>query len=645
MRLLAKNAEERYQTAAGLEADLRRCLAVRQSHDRIDFFPLGADDSSDRLLIAEKLYGREREVDALFGAFNRVVKQGATEMVLVCGYSGVGKSSVVNELHKVLVPPRALFAAGKFDQHKSDIPYSTLAQAIQMLLHQILVKSEAEVVRWRGAFLEALGPNGQLIVNLVPELEFIIGQQPDITGLPPQESQNRFKLVLRRFLGVFATAEHPLALFLDDLQWLDAATFDFIEHLITHPEVRHLLMICAYREDEVGLAHRLTRTLDALKKADAKVSELLLAPLKVDDVGHLVANALNCGIEFARPLSRLIHQRTGGNPFFAVQFLTELAAEGLLAFDPAAHGWHWDIDCIRAKGYTGNVVDLMAGKLRRLTVASQKALNQLACMGNAAETGVLVHVYGETMDAVLSEAVRAGLVVRQEREYRFLHDRIQQAAYALVPEEQSANMHLQIGRALLANLTADELEEHLFDVANQLNRGAVLLSNHDEKMQVAAIDLRAGRKAKASAAYASALTYFSEGMALLEESDWTNHYQFTFSLWLECTECELVSGNTGQAEHLIQQLIPRAGSNVDEAAVYHLKVQLHVMKSDYQQAVATALAWKLKFELLKMRMRDEISREEFERANADFASDIFDLEEQLRVLASRRDIADSLNCN
>src|SRR6202789_4212608 len=238
MKLLAKNAEERYQTAAGLEADLRRCLTEFQSHGRIDSFALGAHDSSDRLLIPEKLYGREREVDALLAAFDRVVAQGNPELVLVSGYSGVGKSSVVNELHKALVPPRGLFAAGKFDQYKRDIPYATLAQAFQMLVRQILVKNEAEVAHWRHALLEALGPNGQLMINLIPELEFVIGKQPPVADLPPQEARGRFQLVFRRFLGAFARPEHPLALFLDDLQWLDTATLELLERLITDLDIR-----------------------------------------------------------------------------------------------------------------------------------------------------------------------------------------------------------------------------------------------------------------------------------------------------------------------------------------------------------------------------------------------------------------------
>ena len=339
MRLLAKNAEERYQTAAGLEADLRRCLTEWQSHGRIDPFTLGTDDSSDRLLIPEKLYGREREVDALLAAFDRVVAQGTAELVLVSGYSGVGKSSVVNELHKVLVPPRGLFAAGKFDQYKRDIPYATLAQAFQMLVRQILVKSEAEVDHWRHALLEALGPNGQLMVNLIPEVEFVIGKQPPVAELPPQEARDRFQLVFRRFLGAFARPEHPLALFLDDLQWLDTATLELLERLVTDPDVRHVLLIGAYRDNEVSSSHPLMRTLAAIRDAGAKTQEIVLAPLGLEDVERLIADALHCERETPLvPLAQLVHEKTGGNPFFAIQFLTALAEEGLLRFDRDAAG-------------------------------------------------------------------------------------------------------------------------------------------------------------------------------------------------------------------------------------------------------------------------------------------------------------------
>jgi len=592
MKLLAKNAEERYQTASGLEADLRRCLAEWETQGHIQVFPLGTHDVSDRLLIPEKLYGREREVNALLAAFDRVVAHGTPELVLVSGYSGVGKSSVVNELHKALVPPRGLFAAGKFDQYKRDIPYATLAQAFQSLVRQILIKSEAEVDQWRCDLAEALGSNGQLIVNLIPSVELIIGKQPSVPDLPPRDAQNRFQLVFRRFLGVFARPEHPLALFLDDLQWLDAATLEMLERLITDPDVRHLMLVGAYRDNEVSSSHPLMRTLGAIRNAGARMQEIGLAPLRLDDVGRLLADALHCETDATNPLAHLVHEKTGGNPFFAIQFFTALAEEGLLAFDSVARAWQWDMNRIRAKSYTDNVVDLMTGKLKRFSATTQEALKQLACLGNLAEITTLALVHGETEEAThaaLWEAIRSGLVFQQESAYKFLHDRIQQAAYSLIREEHRAEVHLHIGRVLLASMSANQLAEHLFDVANQFNRGAALLVNRAEKARVATIDLRAGQKAKASTAYAPACVYFAAAMGLLNERDWDSQYALMFSLWLERAECEFLSGDFDKAEQLIMGLLQRGTSKVDQAAAYNLKVLLHLVKSENTQAVDSAL--------------------------------------------------------
>ncbi len=342
MKLLAKTAEERYQTAAGLESHLRQCLAEWERRGRIDSVVFGEHDAPDRLLIPEKLYGRAREVDILLASFDRIVESGTPELVLVSGYSGIGKSSVVNELHRVLVSPRGLFASGKFDQYKRDIPYSTLAQAFQSLARPLLGKSEAELASWRHALLEALGPNGRLIVDLVPELKLIIGEQPPVPELPPQQAQGRFQLVFRRFIGVFARPEHPLALFLDDLQWLDPATLDLLEDLLTRPDVQHLMLIGAYRGNEVNFAHPLMRKLEAIRKAGATVQEIILAPLAREDLDRLVAESLRCEPARAAPLAQVVHQKTAGNPFFAIQFISALAEEGLLAFDHGAGRWSWD---------------------------------------------------------------------------------------------------------------------------------------------------------------------------------------------------------------------------------------------------------------------------------------------------------------
>ena len=593
-KLLSKTAENRYQTAVGVENDLRRCLAQWERERRIEEFPLGEQDTPDRLLIPEKLYGRAREIETLLAAFERVVTHGVPELVLVSGYSGIGKSSIVSELHRALVSPRGLFAAGKFDQYKRDIPYATLAQSFRSLVHRLLGRSDSELTSWRDRLQHALHPNGSLIVNLVPELKLIIGAQQPVPDLPPQDAQNRFQLALQQFINVFAQPEHPLVLFLDDLQWLDRATLELLKHLLITPEMRHLLIVGAYRDNEVGASHPLRQTLDAIRKTGAPVRDIVLAPLGLGDVGRLIADALCCEPERARPLAQLVHEKTGGNPLFAIQFFLALAEEGLLTFDPTARAWQWNMDRIRAKSYTDNVVDLVAAKLKRLSSATQEALKLLASVGNIAPAATLALVQGTTEEAMqpaLWNAVHAGLVFRDDDVYRFLHDRIQQAAYSLIPDKQRAEVHLSIARALLASMTADELAERLFDVANQFNRGAAHLVDQAEKEQVAAIDLRAGRKAKASTAYASACVYLAAGMALIGSDglDDPNRYDLAFALGLERAECELLSGNFDDAEQLIDQLVAKGASRVDKAAAYTLKIHRHLIKSQKPEGVAAGL--------------------------------------------------------
>ena len=589
MKLLAKNAEDRYQTAAGLTVDLRKCLAEWESHRGIEPFPLGAGDVSDRLVAPEKLYGREHEIETLLRAFDRVVANGAAELVLVSGYSGIGKTSVVNELHKALVPPRGLFASGKFDQYKRDIPYATLAQAFQSLVRPLLGQSEAALGRWRDVLQEALGPNGQLIVNLVSELEFIVGTQPPVADLPPQDAKNRFQMVFRRFVGVFARKEHPLALFLDDLQWLDSATLDLLEHLVTHPEVRHLLLIGAFRDNEVGPAHPLLRTLDGIRDAGAKVEEIVLTPLGLDDIGQLAADALHCLPEGARPLAQLVREKTSGNPFFSIQFLTALNEEGLLAFDPAAAAWRWDIDRIRAKGYTDNVVDLMAEKLERLSVPAREALKLLACLGNVADVATLTLVYKETeeaMEAALWEAARGGLVLREQGRYAFLHDRVQEAAYALIPEGERAAAHLRIGRMLLAHTPSSELEERIFEIVNQLDRGATLITLQREKLQLAELNMIAGRKAKASTAYKSALNYFAAGIELLGDDPFENEHDLAYQLGFERAETEYLSRNFDEALLQFDALLAHARTTLEKADIHRVVADLYYTTGALDEAIA-----------------------------------------------------------
>ncbi len=594
MKLLAKTAEERYQTAGGVERDLRRCLTDWKARGFIGNFPLGQQDTPDRLLIPEKLYGREREIATLVAAFDRIVKSGTPELVLVSGYSGIGKSSVVNELHKVLVPPRGLFASGKFDQYKRDIPYSTLAQAFQTLIRQLLGKSEAELAAWRDPLQEALGPNGKLIVNLVPELQLIIGEPPPVPDLPPQDAQRRFQLVFRRFIGVFARPEHPLALFLDDLQWLDAATLDLLEDLLNPAAVQHLMLIGAYRDNEVTAAHPLMRKLEAIRNAGANVQEITLAPLAGEEVRQFIADALRCEPERAAPLAKLVHEKTAGNPFFLIQFLHTFAEDGWLAFDHQKGRWSWDLNRIQAKRYRDNLVDLMVGRLNRLPLDTQKALQQLACLGNIAPVRMLSFTLGkspEELRADLWDAVRLDLVEHLESSYKFVHDRVQEAAYSLIPEELRDEAHLRIGRQLAAHIPPEKREDVIFDIVNQYNRGAALITSRDEREQLAELNLLAGKRAKASTAYASALKYLVAGAALLPGDSWERRHELIFALELHRAECEFLTGALGAAEERLNLLSAHAADTVERATVACLRLNVYTTLDQSERAVEVCLEY------------------------------------------------------
>jgi PAS domain S-box-containing protein len=592
MKLLAKRAEDRYQTAAGLESDLRRCRAEWENQRRIDDFALGEHDTPDRLLIPEKLYGRQREVETLLASFDRVVRGGAPELVLVSGYSGIGKSSVVHELQPVLVPPRGLFASGKFDQYKRDIPYSTLAQAFRSLIRPLLGKTEADLIPWRDDLREALGPNAGLIVDLVPEVSLIIGEPPPVPELPPQDAQRRFQLVFRQFIGVFARPEHPLALFLDDLQWLDAATLDLVEDLLNRSDLRNLFLIGAYRDNEVTAAHPLMRKLDAIKTAGGTVKEIRLGPLARAHIGQLIADTVRCASEPIAPLTQMVHEKTGGNPFFAIQFISSLADERMLVFEHDAACWYCDLDRIHAKGYTDNVVDLMIGKLVRVPAQTQTALQQLACLGNLAEITTLSIVLGITEEQAhpaLWPAVRQELIERLPGAYRFVHDRVQEAAYSLIPTSLRAAAHLRIGRLLVSHTPPEKRQEAIFEIVNQFNRAISLVTSGEEREQLAELNLIAGKRAKASTAYISALRYLTAGAALLGDDCWERRHDLIFALELERAECEFLTGELPGADERLTGLSNRTANTVEQAAVACLHMDVCTTLGQSGRAVAVAL--------------------------------------------------------
>jgi PAS domain S-box-containing protein len=616
MKLLAKPPEARYQTATGVEHDLKRCLRQWRGRGRVDPFALGDRDTPDRLMIREKLYGREREVLILLSAFDRVVNGGAPELVLVSGYSGIGKSSVVHELHKALVPPRGLFASGKFDQLNRDIPYSTLVQAFRSLMRPLLSRSDAELAPWRAALAEALAPNARLLTDLIPELKLIIGEQPPIPELEPQQAQSRFQLAFRRFIEVVARAEHPLALFLDDLQWLDAATLDLIEVLLTGSDLRHLMLIGAYRDNEVDAGHPLMRKLAGVRIRGARVSEIKLQPLDHEHVRQLIGDAIRRPPDDVSALAGLAHEKTVGNPFFILQFLYALEDERLLVFDHVSRQWTWDLEGIWAKDYSDNVADLMIAKLTRLPDKTREVLEQLACLGAMADFATLAIVLATSEDdvhAAFWPAVLLELIERLPGAYKFVHDRVREAAYSLIPDDRRAAAHLLMGRLLIAQTPPEKREEAIFEIVNQLNRGAELIDSQEERELLAELNLVAARRAKNSTAYASALTYLDVGMAASEALA-QRRRGLAFELELIRAECEFLTGALEEANHRLAALFARAADDVARARIACLRMDLHITRGESARAITVGLDYLRRLDVdWSAHPTEEEVRREYER--------------------------------
>ncbi|PTL76364.1 trifunctional serine/threonine-protein kinase/ATP-binding protein/sensor histidine kinase [Vitiosangium sp. GDMCC 1.1324] len=575
LRLLAKVAEERYQSADGLRADLEQCRdgLRRGTHEE---FLLGVHDYPTHFQLPQRLYGRDSQAAALLQGFERVGKSGRPELILVGGYSGIGKSSVVHELHKPVVRQRGFFLTGKFDQFQRDIPYATVAQALRGLTQQLLAGSDEELTHWRKRLSEAWEGQGQVLVDVVPQLELVAGKQPPVQEVPPSESQHRFNRVFRQFLGVFATAEHPLVLFLDDLQWVDLASLQLLQHLLTHPEAPPILLLGAYRDNEVSPSHPLMQMMEGLFKSGAKVTALQLEPLSLEEVRQLVTDTLpGADEEIVEPLSVLVREKTGGNPFFLLQFMQTLNQDGLLVRTPQG-AWRWDEQGVQAKGYSDNVVDFMAGKLRQLPLETQHLLRLAACVGSFFSLQILGVISNLTqpsqVEKGLEPALQEGLLVRAGPEqYRFLHDRIQQAAYAFIPEKERNAVHLHIGRLLLASLSPEEVQEKLFDVVSHLNAGMELLDEPEERLRVARLNAEAGRKAKASTAFRSAAGYLETAFQFLPGDPWETDRELAFKLRLDRATCEFMTGNAPVARDLVEELLPRARTRPEMAAAYRLK--------------------------------------------------------------------------
>ena len=623
MKLLAKTPEERYQSAWGLKADWETCLEQLQTQGQILSFPLGQQDVSHKFHIPQKLYGREQEVSQLLDTFERV-SQGATEMIMVSGYSGIGKSALVDEIHKPIVRQRGYFISGKFDQFKRDIPYAAINQAFQDLIRQLLSESDTALETWKAQILEVLEPNGQIIIDVIPELEKIIGKQPSVEQLGANEAQNRFNLFFQRFVSVFSQQEHPLVIFLDDLQWADLPSLKLIEQLITDFDSKYLLIVGAYRDNEVNPTHTLILTLEAVKKAGATVNELILHPLGLEHINQLISDALICSIEKSAPLAELLTNRTQGNPFFLTQLLKSLYHENLISFDYSGRSWCWNIEQIQSTGITDNVIDLMVGKIEKLNESTQNALKLAACIGNRFNLELLSVVSYKSQSSIaqaLQPALQEGLIVplsydykipllwKQEEissdssaissafiprfppaiPYKFLHDRVQQAAYTLIAEEEKKQIHLQVGRLLLKNTRKDESEENLFDIVNQLNQGADLITEQLERDELAQLNLYVGKKAKASAAYEPALKYLETGLELLTKNSWESQYQFTIELYLETLEVLYLNTKFEKVEELSTLILQHTQEILEKVKVYQVNILVYNAKSQEQQAINTAL--------------------------------------------------------
>ncbi|WP_437638200.1 ATP-binding protein [Sorangium sp. So ce854] len=593
MKLLAKSPEERYQTARGLWADLLVCQTELEELRMIDSFPLGTADIPDRLQLPTKLYGRKRERALLLEAFERVVATGTAELVLVSGYSGVGKTSLVKEVQAPIVRERGAFISGKFDQLQRDIPYRTIAQAFGELVRQLLTESPQSLAGWKHRLREALGEEGQVIIDIVPQLSLILGEQPPVAPLAPNEARSRFVRVFHALLGAVARKRHPLVLFVDDLQWADPASLKLIRDIVAVPEKRHLLVIGAYRDNEVSPSHPLVEVLRQIHATGARVSTLSLDPLPRENVLELVMDTFRCDDEQAARLTQLLVQRTGGNPFFVGQFLMELYRQRLVWVDPGSAVWCWDIEAIAAQNLTDNVVDLVLTRLKRLDGETQRVLSLAACLGARFDAEVLSAMYGESTQAthaVITPAIREGLVARRGGTYKFLHDRVQQAAYLLIREGSHAEMHLRIGRLLLVQTPEEALEDRLFEITNQLNIGASLITDPGERRRTAALNLRAGRKAKASGAHGSAVAYFAAGCALIGEDDWGGDDDLlAFGLRLDLAESACVNGEFDRSVGLCTTLLERARTQLDKAAAYRVLMQNHTARSEHDACIGVGL--------------------------------------------------------
>jgi predicted ATPase/serine phosphatase RsbU (regulator of sigma subunit) len=614
MKLMAKNVEDRYQSAFGLKIDLEKCLENIEGLGNLGgfVFDLAQYDVSGRFQIPQKLYGREKEIDILLHAFERVAnaknQDKVIELMLVAGYSGVGKSALVHEVHKPITEKHGYFAAGKFDQYQRNVPYSAIAQALDEFCHYLLTESAEQLNEWKQNILRAVGQNGQVLIEVIPALELILGPQPTITSVGPTEAQNRFNRLFQQFIQVISQPEHPLVLFIDDWQWADSASLSLLETLMTNKEAQSLLIIAAFRDNEVSAAHPFMMTLDSLKQAQVTLNTIHLSNLSHCDVNALISETLSCHPENGQALTDLVYDKTHGNAFFTVEFLKSLFQEGLLVFEVQTLAWQWDDEQIAALEMTDNVVELMADKISHLPNDTLSVLKLAACIGNTFDLNTLSIIYQQSPQNTLQhlwKAIENGLLnplddqyklvgmldkTEEKARFKFQHDRVQQAAYSLISESDKQSIHLKIGRLLLANTPQSELEEHLFEIVNQLNAGRELIKTEIEQHKLTELNLLAGKKAKASAAHQPAFQYLKTAMSLLEKESWQTNYDLTKSLYEESAEAAYFCTEFEESERLIKVVLEQAKTVLDQVKVYEIQMQAYTAQNQLLKVVETMLA-------------------------------------------------------
>ncbi|NET14271.1 MAG: serine/threonine-protein kinase PknK, partial [Okeania sp. SIO1H6] len=598
MKLMAKNAEDRYQSSWGLKADLENCLEQLELTGKIGVFPLATQDFSERFQIPQKLYGRETEIATLLEAFEVVAETGKVELMMVAGYSGIGKSSLVQELYKPITASRGYFISGKFDQFQRNIPYSAIVSAFTGLIRQLLGETETGLQLWREKLLKALGSNGQIIIDVIPEVELIIGKQLPVPVLGLNESQNRFNLVISNFIRAFCSEEHPLTLFLDDLQWADLATLKLMERMLVEGQTKYLLLLGAYRDNEVSVSHPLAMSLEKLRKNNNAINQITLNPLSLDRIAELIADTLQQTHKI-NDLANLILEKTGGNPFFTKEFIQALHNEGLLQLDRQSRSWQWDMVEIEGRELTDNVVELMVKKLQQLPVFSQEILSIAACLGAEFELILLTWIAEKSPQdifASLKNPLDFGLISPTSeldenlliQSYKFNHDRIQQAAYSLIDDRQKQEFSLQIGRLLLTNLDPQEQMERIFEIVDRLNAGRELITDELERLELVKLNLSAGKKGKDATAYVAAREYLKVGMEELEkatENPWLTEYKLTFALYKELSLLEYLNNNLDASEELLKYALTEVTSNLEQAEIYNLLIVQHTMTAQYLEGI------------------------------------------------------------